>query len=133
MPHRCVEMMYADSGYSRLAWDRLMEALIDPENREACGRIVIEPGTDVKQSRKNVVVMKVHSLKVQITLHEKKYRSFINRHWHRHCCIQMLINQMTRTERAAGFTVAVKKNVSMWWFRSRKRGPSNALKKTRLR
>lgn len=57
-----------------------MEALIDPENREACGRIVIEPGTDVKQSRKNVVEMKVHSLKVQIALHEKKYRSFINRH-----------------------------------------------------
>lgn len=53
MPYRCGKMMYTDSGYSRLAWDRLMEALIDPENREACGRIVIEPGTDVKQSRKN--------------------------------------------------------------------------------
>ena len=36
-----------------------MEALIDPENREACGRIVIEPGTDVEQARKNVAVMKV--------------------------------------------------------------------------
>lgn len=43
--------MYADSGYSKRAWDRLMEALNDPENREACGKIVIEPGTDVKQER----------------------------------------------------------------------------------
>lgn len=40
-------MMYTDSGYSRLAWDRLKETLIDPENRDACGRMVIEPGTDV--------------------------------------------------------------------------------------
>lgn len=47
MPHRCGEMMCADSGYSRLAWDTLKETLIDPENRDACGRMVIEPGTDV--------------------------------------------------------------------------------------
>lgn len=64
MPSRCGKMMYTDSGYGRLVWDRLMEALIDPENREACGRIVIEPGTDVKQSRKNVVIAQVHSPKV---------------------------------------------------------------------
>ena len=62
----------------RLAWDRLMEALIDPENREACGRIVIEPGTDVRQSRKNVVMMKVRiSLNVKITLDDEKYHSLI--------------------------------------------------------
>lgn len=65
-------MMYTDSGYSRLAWDRLMEALIDPENREACGRIVIEPGTDVKQSRKNEYG---GAKKVKITLYEQKYHS----------------------------------------------------------
>lgn len=59
VPSRCGEMMYTDSGYSRLAWDRFMEALIDPENREACGRIVIEPGTDVKQAWKNVLIPKV--------------------------------------------------------------------------
>lgn len=47
MPYRCRKMMYIDSGYARLAWDRLMEALIDPENREACGRIVSEPGREV--------------------------------------------------------------------------------------
>jgi len=47
VPYRCGKMMYTDSGFSSLAWDRLMGALIDPENREACGRIVIEPGTDV--------------------------------------------------------------------------------------
>lgn len=76
-------MMYTDLGYSRLAWDRLMETLIDPENREACGRIVIEPGTDVKQSRKNVVMMKVHSLKVKITLDEQKYHSLIKWYWQR--------------------------------------------------
>lgn len=49
-----------------------MGALIDPENREARGRIVIEPGTDVKQSGKNVVMMKVLSQKVIITLDEQK-------------------------------------------------------------
>lgn len=74
-------MMYTDSGYSRLAWDRLMEALIDPENREACGRIVIEPGTDVKQSKKNAVMMKVHRLKVKITLAEQKHHNFIKKYW----------------------------------------------------
>ncbi|KAK2893885.1 hypothetical protein Q8A73_016369 [Channa argus] len=61
--YRCGKMMYADSGYSRLAWDRLVEALIDPENRGACGRIVIEPGTDVKQARENVDILKAHGLK----------------------------------------------------------------------
>lgn len=53
-----------------------MEALIDPENREACGRIVIEPGTDVKQARKNVVMVRVHSLKVKITLELPQVISF---------------------------------------------------------
>ncbi|TNN66139.1 hypothetical protein EYF80_023617 [Liparis tanakae] len=38
---RCGKMMYTDSGFSRLAWDRLMGALIDPGNREACGRILM--------------------------------------------------------------------------------------------
>ncbi len=82
MPHRCGEMMYADSGYSRLARDRLMEALIDPESREACGRIVIEPGTDVKQLGKNAVMMKVHSPRVEITHEEQIHHSFIKRYWH---------------------------------------------------
>lgn len=48
-------MMYTESSYSRLAWDRLREVLIDPESREACGRIVIEPRTDVEEPRENVV------------------------------------------------------------------------------
>lgn len=33
----------------------MKETLIDPESRDACGRRVIEPGTDVKQCRKNAL------------------------------------------------------------------------------
>lgn len=116
MPHRCGKMMYTDSGYSRLAWDRLMEALIDPENGEACGRIVIEPGTDVKQSRKNVVMMKVHGLKVRITLDEQKYRNLIKRYWQEEnfWCIRLLkANQTTHTEGATGFIVQLQKCIHM--------------------
>lgn len=51
------EEMHTDSGYSRA--DRLEEFLIDPENRDACGRNVTEPGTDVEQSSRNAVVAKV--------------------------------------------------------------------------
>lgn len=51
----CEEMMHTDSGYSRA--DRLEETLIDPENRDACGRNVTEPGADVEQSSRNVVVV----------------------------------------------------------------------------
>lgn len=53
----CEEMMHADSGYSRA--DRLEETLIDPENRDACGRNVTEPGTDVEQSSRNAAAAKV--------------------------------------------------------------------------
>lgn len=42
----CEEMMRAVSGSSR---DRLKETLIDPENRDARGRNVTQPGTDVEQ------------------------------------------------------------------------------------
>lgn len=115
--------MWADddteSGYSRLAWDRLMEALIDPENREACGRIVSEPGTDVEQSKKNVFMTKVHRLHGQI------YHSCIERYrqgesfW----CI--------RLSKANRVHCAVTK---MYPYGSllQKRGPSNFGKKTRL-
>lgn len=53
-----------------------MEALIDPENGEACGTIVIEPRTDVEPSSKNVVMMKVRSLEVKIAPDEQKYRFY---------------------------------------------------------
>lgn len=53
----CEEMMNTDSGYSRT--DRLVETLIDPENRDACGRNVSEPGTDVEQPSRNAAVAKV--------------------------------------------------------------------------
>lgn len=53
----CEEMMHMDSGYSRA--DRLEETLTDPENRDSCGRKVTEPGTDVEQSSRNAVVVKV--------------------------------------------------------------------------
>lgn len=56
----CEEVMHKDSGYSRA--DRLEETLIDPENRDACGRNVTEPGTDVEQSSRNAVVAKVSRL-----------------------------------------------------------------------
>lgn len=42
-------MKYTESGYSRPAWDRLMEALIDPENGEACGRVATELGAEAEQ------------------------------------------------------------------------------------
>lgn len=58
-------MMHTYLGYIKLTWDRLMEALIDPENREACGRIVTEPVTDVNLARKNVDMVKAQCLEVK--------------------------------------------------------------------
>lgn len=55
----CEEVMHTVSCYSR---DRLKETLIDPENRDACGRNITDPGTDVDQSSRNVVVVKVGRL-----------------------------------------------------------------------
>lgn len=52
-------MIHTVSGYSR---DRLKETLIDPENRDACGRNITDPGTDVEQSSRNVVVAKIGRL-----------------------------------------------------------------------
>lgn len=41
--------MFSDSGYSKGAWDRLMETLFDVEKREARGRTAPEPGKAVKR------------------------------------------------------------------------------------
>lgn len=39
------------------ARDRLKETLIDPENRDACGRNVTQPGTDVEPLSRNAAVV----------------------------------------------------------------------------
>lgn len=55
----CEEVIRTVSRYSQ---DRLKETLIDPENRDACGRNITDPGTDVEQSSRNAVVAKVGRL-----------------------------------------------------------------------
>lgn len=59
----CEEMMRAVSGCSR---DRLKETLIDPENRDACGRNVTQPGPDVEPSSRNAAVVEAGEEKLQI-------------------------------------------------------------------
>lgn len=59
----CEEMMHAVSGSSR---DRLKETLIDPERRDACGRNVTQPGTDVEPSSRNAAAAEAGEEELQM-------------------------------------------------------------------